>query len=116
MRSVLLKALAVMAFLPATQAFAQTPSLQWGWDTRAMSQADCLSKAKFAMGEQQPRFQICGTDASTVAGCGPDVVVAVTCFPVGTRTFINVVGSSLNGDTAGRYRNSVRSLVMGPAN
>ena len=110
----ILSAAALLTVLFSAQANAAAPNMQFGSDTRAMSNADCLSRAKFAMGEQH--LQICATDGSDVAGCGASVTVLVTCFPVGARTFISVVSASPNPDVAGRFRNSIRSLVMGPAN
>jgi hypothetical protein len=114
MKSVLAAAVALLTVLPAMQAKADGPNLQFGSDTRQMSNTECLNRAKFAMGEQA--LGVCATDGSDVAGCGGNVTVLVTCFPVGNRTFISVVGASPDPDTAGRFRNAVRSLVMGPAN
>jgi hypothetical protein len=96
------------------QARAESPAMHWGSDTRAMSQQECMKRARFAMGEQG--LQVSGQDGSDVAGSGSNVTVLVTCFPLGQRTFISVVAASPDGGTAARFRNGVRSLVMGPAN
>lgn len=112
MKALLLAVTAGLAI--ATQAQAQTPNLQWGSDTRAMSQQECMKRAKFAMGEQG--LQVNGQDGSDVAGAGPNVAVLVTCVAMGSRTFISVVGASPDSGAAGKFRNGVRSLVMGPAN
>jgi hypothetical protein len=98
--------------LTTTQAIAQTPIFHWGSDTRGMSQQDCMKRARFAMGEQG--LQVNGETGSDVAGAGPDVAVLVTCLSLGQRTFISVVASSLDSGTAERFRNGVRSIVMGP--
>ena len=107
-------AMVSLAIMAASPAMAETPNLQWGSDTRAMSQPDCLNRAKFAMGEQG--LSVSGGDGSHVSGAGPNVAVLVTCISLGQRTFIDVVGASPDPDTAGRFRNGVRSLVMGPPN
>jgi hypothetical protein len=113
MKRMISAAALLLAVLPAMPALAG-PSLQWGSDTRAMSQDDCVNRAKFAMGEQG--LSVCGADGTDIAGCGTNVTVLVTCFPAGARTFISVVGASPDANIAGQFRNGVRSLVMGPAN
>lgn len=67
----ILSGAALLTMLFSAQANAAAPNVQFGSDTRAMSNADCLSRAKFAMGEQH--LQICATDGSDVAGCGGSV-------------------------------------------
>jgi len=99
--------------MTATQAAAQSPVLHWGSDTRAMSQEECMKRARFAMGEQG--LKVSGEDASDVAGTGSNVAVLVTCISFGGRTFISVVAASPDSGVAERFRNGVRSLVMGPA-
>jgi hypothetical protein len=100
-----------MAFM-TTHAIGQTPIFHWGSDTRGMSQEDCMKRARFALGEQG--LQVNGETGSDVAGAGPDVAVLVTCLSLGQRTYIAVVASSLDSGTAERFRNGVRSIVMGP--
>jgi hypothetical protein len=99
--------------LTATRALAQGPALHWGSDTRAMSQQECLKRAKFALGEQG--LTMSGETSSEVAGSGPNVTVLVTCVALGQRTFISVMAASPDGRVAEQFRNGVRSLVMGPA-
>jgi hypothetical protein len=96
----------------ATQALAQGPVFHVGSDTRAMSQANCMSQAKFAIGETGLSTSF--TDGLHTAGQGTDVGVLVTCLTLGARTFIEVVGSSLNSSRAEEIRNRVRTIVMGP--
>ncbi len=103
-----------LAAMTATPAMAQSPVFHWGSDTRAMPQQECMKRAKFAMGEQG--LQVNGEDALDVAGVGANVAVLVTCLSQGQRTFIQVVGASPDSGTAERFRNGVRSLVMGPPN
>jgi hypothetical protein len=45
---------------------------------------------------------------------GQGVAVLVTCLPEGSRTFIEVVGTSLDSNAAGETRNRVRTITMGP--
>jgi hypothetical protein len=97
----------------ATQAMAQSPIFHVGSDTRAMTQADCMNRAKFAMGETG--LQVNLTAGSHLGGSGADVSVLVTCVSLGQRTFIEVLGASPVGSKAEEFRNRVRSLVMGPA-
>ncbi len=114
MKRIFVAAATLFAALPALEAKAQTPSMHFGSDTRAMSVADCKKRATFALGEQG--LKICATTGSESAGCGSNVVALVTCVGLGARTFISVVAASPDGGTAERTRNAVRSLVMGPAN
>jgi hypothetical protein len=100
----------------ATQAVAQqAPNIQVGSDTRAKSEAQCMSDAKFAITETGLRVTF--TDgihtggAGTLQGAG--VAVLVTCLSLGARTFIQVVGTSLSGGAAEEARNRVRTIVMG---
>jgi|ERR1043165_6630608 hypothetical protein len=112
MRSLYL-AITTISMVAASTAQAAGPVFHWGSDERAMSQQECMKRAKFAMGEVG--FTVIGEDGSDVAGSGPDVTVLVTCKAVGPRTFISVVGGSPNSQSAEQGRNRVRSLVMGPA-
>ena len=98
--------------LTISPTIAQTPIYHWGNDTRGMSQEQCMKNARFAMGEQG--LSVNGETGTDVAGAGPDVAVLVSCVSLGQRTWIHVVASSLDSGTAERFRNGVRSLVMGP--
>jgi hypothetical protein len=49
--------------------------------------------------------------AGTLDGAG--VAVLVTCLSVDQRTFIEVVGTSLDPGAAERARNKVRTITMG---
>ena len=113
----LLISLSLAVATSATQAAAQSPAIHVGSDTRAKSQATCMTDAKFAIGETG--LQVSFTDGLHTGGsgslAGADVAVLVTCLSLGPRTFIEVVGTSLNSGAAGEARNRVRSLVMGPA-
>jgi hypothetical protein len=103
---------AIVVALTVTPAMAQTPIYHWGNDTRGMSQEDCMKRARFAMGEQG--LSVNGETGTDVAGAGPNVAVLVSCVSLGQRTWIHVVASSLDSGTAERFRNGVRSIVMGP--
>jgi len=50
--------------------------------------------------------------AGTLDGAG--VAVVVTCLSQGARTFIEVIGASLNSGAAEQARNRVRTITMGP--
>jgi len=112
-----LTSLCFVLITSATQAMAQSPSIQVGSDTRAKSQADCLRDAKFAIGETG--LQVSFTSGPHIGGSGTligaGVAVMVTCLSLGQRTFIEVVGTSLDGNAAGEVRNRVRTITMGPA-
>jgi hypothetical protein len=112
MRKILYLTATIGLVLTSTQVMAQTPTFHWGNDTRGMSQEDCMKRARFAMGEQG--LQVNGETGTDVAGAGPDVAVLVSCVSLGQRTWIHVVASSLDSGTAERFRNGVRSIVMGP--
>jgi hypothetical protein len=104
-------------FAMAAPAQAQAPSIQVGSDTRAKSDAECLKDAKFAITETG--LAVTFTSGPHIGGAGTldgaGVAVLVTCLSQGPRTFIEVVGTSLNGDAAGQARNRVRTITMGPA-
>jgi hypothetical protein len=102
----------------ATQALAQqAPAVHVGSDTRAKSQADCMRDARFAITETG--LQVSFTADPLIGGAGTlegaGVAVVVTCLSVGQRTFIEVVGASLNSGAAEAARNRVRTITMGPA-
>jgi hypothetical protein len=103
--------------LAASPAVAQSPVIHVGSDTRAKSQATCMNDAKFAIGEVG--LQVSFTADPHIGGIGKligaDVAVMVTCLSVGSRTFIEVIGTSLNSPAAEQARNRVRSITMGPA-
>jgi hypothetical protein len=105
--------IAVGIALTSTPTFAQAPVFHWGSDTRAMSQPECMKRAKFAIGEVG--MQVNGETGQDVSGASADAAVLVTCLAFGDRTFISVVGSSLDSAKAEAARNSVRSITMGPA-
>jgi hypothetical protein len=101
----------------ATQAFAQqAPAVHVGSDTRAKSHADCMRDASFAITETG--LQVSFTSDPIIGGAGSlqgaGVAVVVTCLSVGQRTFIEVVGASLNSGAAEAARNRVRTITMGP--
>jgi hypothetical protein len=101
----------------ATQAVAQqAPAIHIGSDTRAKSPAQCMNDAKFAITETG--LQVSFTSGPHIAGAGTlggaGVAVVVTCLAQGGRTFIEVVGTSLDGSAAEQTRNRVRTITMGP--
>src|SRR5260370_12832070 len=101
----------------ATQAVAQqVPAIHVGSDTRAKSEAQCMNDAKFAITETGLRVSF--TSAPHIGGAGTlegaGVAVLVTCRSEGARTFIEVVGTSLNSSAAEQARNRVRTITMGP--
>jgi len=101
----------------ATQAVAQeAPAIHVGSDTRAKSAADCMRDANFAITETGLRVTF--TSGPHVGGAGTlngaGVAVVVTCLSQGPRTFIEVVGTSLNSSAAEQARNRVRTITMGP--
>jgi hypothetical protein len=101
----------------ATQAVAQqAPAIHVGSDTRAKSQEQCLNDAKFAITETGLRVSF--TSGPHIGGSGTlqgaGVAVLVTCLSQGSRTFIEVVGTSLDSSAAEQTRNRVRTITMGP--
>jgi hypothetical protein len=96
---------------------ADAPNIQVGSDTRAKSQEEALRDAQFAITETG--LQVSFTSGPHIAGAGTlngaGVAVLVTCLSVGQRTFIEVVGASLDPGAAEQARNRVRSIAMGPA-
>jgi hypothetical protein len=113
----LLTSLCFALITSATQAVAQAPAIHVGSDTRAKSQADCMRDASFAITETG--LQVSFTSDPHIAGSGTlmgaGVSVIVTCLSLGQRTFIEVVGVSLDGRAAEEVRNRVRTITMGPA-
>jgi len=102
----------------ATQALAQqAPSVQIGWDTRAKSEAECLNDAKFAITETG--LAVSFTTGVNVAGAGSlrgaGVAVLVTCLAQGSRTFIEVLVTSMDSDAAEETHHRLRTITMGPA-
>ena len=101
----------------ATQAVAQqAPAIHIGSDTRAKSAGQCMNDAKFAITETG--LQVSFTSGPHIAGAGTlegaGVAVVVTCLSQGGRTFIEVVGASVDGSAAEQARNRVRTITMGP--
>jgi hypothetical protein len=101
-----------------TQAVAQqAPVIHVGSDTRAKSVADCMNSAKFGITETG--LSVTFTSGPHIGGAGTlegaGVAVVVTCLSQGQRTFIQVVGASLNSRAAEQARNRVRTITMGPA-
>ena len=101
----------------ATQAVAQqAPAIHIGSDTRAKSAGQCMTDAKFAITETG--LQVSFTSGPHIAGAGTlggaGVAVVVTCLSQGGRTFIEVVGASVDGSAAEQARNRVRTITMGP--
>ena len=101
----------------ATQAVAQeAPAIHVGSDTRAKPAAQCMTDANFAITETG--LSVTFTSGPHVGGAGTlngaGVAVVVTCLSQGPRTFIEVVGTSLNSSAAEQARNRVRTITMGP--
>ena|SRR5215467_6455835 len=101
----------------ATQAGAQqAPVIHVGSDTRAKSVAECMRDANFAI--TQEGLTVSFTSGPHIGGAGTlegaGVAVLVTCLSQGARTFIEVVGTSLNSTAAEHARNVIRSITMGP--
>lgn len=102
----------------ATQAVAQqAPAVHVGSDTRGKSATQCMRDANFAITETGLRVSFTSGPhiggAGTLNGAG--VAVMVTCLSQGPRTFIEVVGTSLDSGAAEQARNRVRTITMGPA-
>jgi hypothetical protein len=109
--------LSALVLATATQAVAQqAPNIQIGSDTRAKSAEKCLEDANFAISETG--LQVTFTSGPHIGGAGTlegaGVAVVVTCLSQGARTFIAVVGASLNASAAEEARNRVRTITMGP--
>src|SRR5262245_11682483 len=94
----------------------QSPVIQVGSDTRAKSQDEALRDAAFAITETG--LGVTFTAGPHIGGAGTldgqGVAVFVTCLPQGSRTFIEVVGISLDGGAAEDTRNRIRTITMGP--
>src|SRR5215475_886131 len=112
-----LTALCFVLATSTTQAMAQGPAIHVGSDTRAKSQADCMRDARFAITETG--LQVSFTSGPHIGGsgtlAGAGVSVMVTCLSLGERTFIEVIGTSLDSGAAAEARNRVRTITMGPA-
>ena len=112
-----LTSLCLALIASATQAVAQqAPVIHVGSDTRAKSAADCMRDANFAITETG--LQVSFTADPMIGGAGTlngaGVAVVVTCLSQGGRTFIQVIGASLNSSAAEQARNRVRTITMGP--
>jgi hypothetical protein len=74
-----------------------------------------MRDAEFAITETG--LQVSFTSGPHIAGAGTlngaGVAVLVTCISVGERTFIEVVGTSLDSSAAEQARNRVRTITMG---
>jgi hypothetical protein len=96
----------------------EVPVIHVGSDTRAKSQAEALRDAEFAI--RETGLQVSFTSGPHIGGAGTlngaGVAVLVTCLSVGQRTFIEVVGTSLDSGAAEQARNRVRTITMGPPN
>jgi len=94
----------------------QAPAIHVGSDTRAKSEAQCMTDGQFGITETG--LAVTFTDGLHIGGAGTldgsGVGVLVTCLPEGARTFIEVVGTSLNSSAAEQARNRVRTITMGP--
>jgi len=94
----------------------QAPVIHVGSDTRAKSAAECMKDANFAITETG--LGVSFTSGPHIGGAGTlegaGVAVVVTCLSQGARTFIEVVGTSLNSGAAEQARNRVRTITMGP--
>lgn len=95
---------------------ALSPAIHVGSDTRAKSQATAMRDAEFAI--KETGLQVTFTSGPHIAGegtlNGAGVAVLVTCLSQGSRTFIEVVGTSLDSSAAEQTRNRVRTITMGP--
>jgi hypothetical protein len=94
----------------------EAPAIHVGSDTRAKSQEEAMRDAEFAI--RETGLQVSFTSGPHIAGAGTlndaGVAVLVTCLSVGDRTFIEVVGASLDSGAAEEARNRVRTITMGP--
>lgn len=92
------------------------PVIHVGSDTRAKTQEEALRDAEFAI--RETGLQVTFTAHPHIGGAGSlngeGVAVLVTCRPEGSRTFIEVVGTSLDSSAAEETRNRVRTITMGP--
>lgn len=93
----------------------EVPAIHVGSDTRAKSQAEAMRDAEFAI--RETGLQVSFTSDPHIGGAGTlngaGVAVLVTCISVGERTFIEVVGASLDSGAAEQARNRVRTITMG---
>ena len=94
----------------------QLPLFHVGADTRAKSQSEALRDTEFAI--RETGLQVTFTAHPHIGGAGTltgeRVAVLVTCRPDGSRTFIEVVGTSLDSVAAEETRNRIRTITMGP--
>jgi hypothetical protein len=93
----------------------EVPAIHVGSDTRAKSQADAMRDAEFAI--RETGLEVSFTSGPHIGGAGvlnnSGVAVLVTCLPEGDRTFIEVVGTSVDSGAAEQARNRVRTIAMG---
>lgn len=94
----------------------QSPAIHVGSDTRAKSVDEAMRDAQFAITETG--LAVTFTSGPHIGGAGTldgqGVAVLVTCLPQGSRTFIEVVGTSVDSSAAEDTRNRVRTITMGP--
>jgi hypothetical protein len=106
--------LALTTFAPPAMAD-PAPVIHYGSDTRNMAQPTCMAFAEAAI--KRLGLDFSRPDDYHVVGVQeyggiPGGTVLVTCLSLGDRTFIEVVGTSLDSGTAERLRNTVREFVM----
>jgi hypothetical protein len=91
------------------------PAIHVGSDTRSKSQEEAMRDADFAI--RETGLEVSFTSGPHIAGAGTldgaGVAVLVTCLSVGERTFIEVVGASVDSGAAEQARNRVRTITMG---
>ena len=94
---------------------AEAPVIHVGSDTRDKTQEEAMRDAAFAI--RETGLEVTFTSGPHTGGAGTlegaGVAVLVTCLAVGERTFIEVVGTSLDSGAAEQARNRVRTITMG---
>jgi hypothetical protein len=94
---------------------AEAPAIHVGSDTRDKTQEEAMRDADFAI--RETGLQVTFTSGPHIGGAGTlegaGVAVLVTCLSQGDRTFIEVVGASLDSGAAEQARNRVRTITMG---
>lgn len=95
---------------------AEAPVIHVGSDTRAKPQPEAFRDAEFAI--KETGLQVTFTSDPHIGGAGTlngaGVAVLVTCLSLGSRTFIEVGGTSLDSSAAEETRNRIRTITMGP--
>ena len=106
---------AIVSLCIADQANAQSPSMHWGTFTIA-APPHCgghnwcsATVAPSAMRDEGLRVTVSG---NTPSGVGRNVAVLVICDPLGNRSQVTVVASSMNSSVAERFRNNVRTRMV----